>query len=83
MTKAAITADVHQPFDIHLHTLSEIALDLALSVDDRADLIKLVLTEVTDLCVNANGRFIQDRGRARFANAVNVGQAYLRSLVWW
>ena len=46
-------------------TLAKIALDLTLSVDDRADLIQLVFAEITDLCVRVDRRFVEDRRRAR------------------
>ena len=39
MSQPAITADVHQTLDIHLNALSEVALDLALGVDDGANLV--------------------------------------------
>ena len=58
-------------------TLAKIALDLTLSVDDRADLIQLVFAEITDLCVRVDRRFVEDRRRARLAHAVNVRQTNL------
>ena len=39
MAQTAIAADVHQTLDVHLDTLSEIALYFALGIEDRAYLI--------------------------------------------
>ena len=42
MTQAAIATDVHQTFNVHLNALSEIAFDIAFSVEERTYLIKIV-----------------------------------------
>ena len=77
MAKPPVTTDVHQAFDVHLYAFPQIALGLALSVDDRTDLVQLVLAEIADLRIDANGCFFEDRRRARFAYAVNVRQTDL------
>src|SRR5262245_37518246 len=38
MTHAAVAADFHQPLDIHRDVLAQVALDVALLLDDPADL---------------------------------------------
>jgi len=83
MTETSIAANVHQTFDIHLDALSEVALDLALRVDDGSDLIQFVFAKITDLCVEIDCRLVQDRRRARFPDPIDIGQAYLRSLIRW
>jgi hypothetical protein len=83
MTQAAITTDVHETLYIHLDALSQIALDLALPIDDGADLIEFVLVKIADLCVDIHSGFVQYRSRPRFSDTVDIGQTYLRSFVRW
>jgi hypothetical protein len=48
---AAITAKVHQPFDVHGNFTPQFALYLVIAVDDIADTTQLVITKLID----ANG----------------------------
>jgi hypothetical protein len=46
VTQAAITTDIHQPFDVHLDTLSQVALDVTLGIEYRAQLVQIVFADV-------------------------------------
>jgi hypothetical protein len=81
MTKATVAADVHQTLDVHLDTLAKVAFDLALRIEDGADAPKLIFGQISYASISANLRFLQDRGRTRASNAVNVCQTDLRTLM--
>lgn len=81
MTKTAIATDIHEALDVHLDALAEVALGLALSVDDGADLVQFVLAQIADLGVHIDRGLLEDGGRARLADAVNVRQTNLCPLV--
>src|ERR1043165_6020695 len=81
MSQATICADIHQALDVHLHALAEIALNLALLVEDGANAAQLVLAQIPDPRVNAHLRLVQDRGRTRTSDSVNVCEADLCALV--
>src|ERR687894_516515 len=58
VAQAAVAADVHQPLDVHLDALAEVALDLALRLDDLADAPQLRLVEVAHAEVGAHLRLL-------------------------
>ena len=60
MSQPTITADVHQPFDVHLNLFPQIAFDIALLIDHRPDPIDLFLGKLTNAPVSAYMRFTQD-----------------------
>jgi hypothetical protein len=83
MTEPAVATDVHQSLDIHLHTLSEVTLDVSLRVDDRSDLVELVFAEIADFRIERDvGRF-ENLRRSGSADTIDIGQANLNSFVWW
>src|SRR5690349_9854279 len=50
MAQAAVAAQVHQAFDVHLRLATQVTLDLVAAVEDLADLLDVVLVEaVRDL----------------------------------
>src|SRR5207237_1144573 len=79
--QAAVTADVHQTLDVHLRALAQIALDLALAFDDRADAPQLLLVQIAHARIGVHARRFEDRVRARAPDAVNVRQTDLDALV--
>src|SRR2546423_297229 len=81
MTQAAVTADVHQTLDVHLRALAQVAFDLALSLDDRADAPQLLLVEVAHARVPRDARLFENRVRARAPDTINVRQSDLDALI--
>src|SRR6266496_3862315 len=81
MPQAAISTNVHQALDVHLHALAQVAFDLALSFDHGANPAQIIFTEVPDPRVETHLRFNQNRRRARSANSVNSCKTDLRSFV--
>src|SRR6185503_16855360 len=83
MPQSTIAADIHQPLDVHLHSLTQVAFDFALRFQDITDAAQLVFTQVSDAGIQIDTSFLEHRVRTRTTNAVNVGQANLGSLVRW
>src|SRR5437660_7605570 len=81
VAQAAVAADVHQPLDVHLGALPEVALDLALTLDDLADAVELRLVQVAHAHVGADLRLLEDGVRARAPDSVDVRQSDLDPLV--
>src|SRR6185436_12005480 len=81
VTQAAVRADVHQTLDVHLNALAQIAFDLALRFQDRANTTQLVFAQIPDMRVHVDLRFVQDRRRARSANSVNVSKTDFCALI--
>src|SRR5437660_915492 len=81
MTQAAIRSDVHQALDVHLDPLAQIAFNLSLGLEHGANATQLILIQVVYARVDVNLRLIQDRGRTRSADAVDICQADLGALV--
>jgi hypothetical protein len=46
MTQTAITTDVHQTFDVHLHTLSKVAFNLTLRFQNSTNATQLVFAQI-------------------------------------
>src|SRR5207237_3712863 len=68
-------ADLHQPLDVHRDFLPQVAFDVALLLDDPADLPDVVFRQVLDAHVRAHARRDEDVVRAFPADPVDVGQA--------
>src|ERR1041384_797929 len=81
MAQAAITADVHQTFDVHLHAFAQVALNVSLPLADRTNAPKLILIQIAHARVRADARFFEDRVRARTPDAVNVCQSDLDAFI--
>src|SRR6185437_2278901 len=81
MAQSAIRTDVHQTFDVHLNALPQVALDLSLSLEDRANTAQLVFAQVTHASIQTHLCFIENRGRPRSANAVNICKTDLSALI--
>ena len=81
MSQAAIATDIHQTLDIHLDALAKVAFDLSLRFQDRANPAQLVFTEISYARIEIDARFLEHGVRARAADAVNISQTDLGSLV--
>ncbi len=55
--KPPVTADVHQPFDVHADISAKIALYGKFPVDDLANAVELLFGKVADFFVKINARF--------------------------
>src|SRR5688500_18971553 len=56
VAQAAVAADVHQTLDVHLNAFAQVAFDVALCVQDGANLVQLFLAKIPDLSVDADIR---------------------------
>src|SRR5438034_10350712 len=82
MPQTAICSNVHQTLDVHLHALSQIAFDLTLRLNNRANAAEVVLAEILNPRVDADLRFFENRSRTRSADSVNICKADLCALMW-
>src|SRR5215510_5006530 len=81
MSQTAIAADVHQTLDVHLNALAQVALDLSLRFQNVTDAAQFVFTQISNARVEIDTRFLEHRIRARTADAVDVCETNLGSLV--
>jgi hypothetical protein len=81
MSQTAITTDVHQTLDVHLHALAQIAFDLSLCFQNPTNPAQLIFTQISHPSVDVDTCFLEHRTRSRAANAVNVSQTDLGSFV--
>ena len=58
MTQTAIAAEIHQPLDIHGYFTAQVTLNRHIT-QQTAKLVKLALTQVTNLGLVADSRCIQ------------------------
>ena len=73
MTDAAVTTEIHQPFDIHRRLTTQVALDDEIR-NRIADACDFGLRQVLHLRVGRDARCLANLLRARVAYAVNRGQ---------
>jgi hypothetical protein len=59
MPQTAIAADVHQALDVHLNALAQVALDLALRLEDAANPAQLVFAQIPNAGVEVDSCFLQ------------------------
>src|SRR5262249_12854080 len=78
---APIRSDLDEPADVHLDVLAEVSLDPALVRDDLPDPGHLLLGQILDLRGQIDARLHQDLPGAGPADAVDVCQTNLNSLV--
>jgi len=83
VTVSAVGADFDEPLDVHRNFFAQIAFHHAFGLDDLADAVDLVFAEILNLLVPVHVRLLQNTGRARIANAVNVSERDRRMFVAW
>src|SRR5207245_4616916 len=81
MPQAPIAADVDEPLDVHLHVLTQVALDLPLLLDHVADPADLVLGQILDLHLFLYSRLAQNAVASGPADSEDVDQGDLDPLV--
>src|SRR2546430_5508496 len=74
VTKAAVTAEIHQAFDVHRHFATQIALDHIVVINCLADLDDFVLRQITDAAVLGDPDLVADVLGIGWADAVGVAQ---------
>ena len=75
MAQTAVTADLHQSFDVLRILAAKISFDLHIRVDILAELGDLTIVEITDPCVGVNTGLRKDFLGTGQANAVKVSQS--------
>src|SRR4030095_15585614 len=83
MPESAIAPDVHQPFDVHLYALTQVALNFALRFEDRPDTTQLVIIQILYASVDVDCGLSKNRACARTTDTVNVSQPNLGPFIRW
>ena len=83
MSQTTIAPDVHQPLDVHLDLLAQIAFYPALLVDHRANAIDFLFGQLSNALIDAYARFSKYLVGARAPDAVYVRQTDFSSFVSW
>jgi hypothetical protein len=60
VSESSIAAQIHEPFDVHCHFAPQIALDLAIGVDDLSDAGDLIVGQIVRFGVIVNTGLGQD-----------------------
>src|SRR5712691_9384803 len=81
MAQPSVATDVHQTLDIHLNSLAQVALNLALRLQNCSNSAQFILIQIFDARVEIDGRFVENRVRARAANTVDICKSDLSSLI--
>jgi len=81
MPQSSVTADVHQPLDVHLDLLSQIAFDIALLIDNGSYPVDLFLGQLANATVRADMSLAQNLVSTRSPDPVYVRKAYLNPLI--
>src|SRR5690606_24438963 len=80
MAQAAVTPDLDQALDVHLHFLTQVALDLEIAVDVLPQAIRLILGQIPDPRIGVDADGLQDLPGPGPADAVDVRQRRLDPL---
>jgi hypothetical protein len=81
MAYPSIAADILQALDVLTHLTPQVALDEIVSINELPQTACLGLSEVLDSRVRVYPRFVQDLIAPRTADAVDISQTNLGSLV--
>ena len=81
MPQTAIAADLHEAANVERHLLTEIAFHGAVGFKQLAQRGDLVVVHVAHLLFEGDAGAVQQRTRARPANAVDIRQRDFRALV--
>src|SRR6266481_6566356 len=83
MTETTVAADIHQALDVHLNSLAQIAFNLTLGFQHRANPAQLVFIQVLDSSLEADTSFLKNGVCSRASDAVDISQPNLRPFVGW
>jgi hypothetical protein len=81
MTQSPITANLHQPLDIHGNGFAQIAFNHPVTLDNIADIYGLFLGQIFNLGVNVDSGFLTDLCRPAFADAKYVRKPDLNPFI--
>src|SRR5687768_16094443 len=81
MPESLVRTDLDLPLDVLRHLASQITLDLVVLVDEGADLQDLVFGEIPHLGPARHTRAVHDLERPCGADAVDVAERDIQSLV--
>ena len=76
VTDAAIAANVHQSFDVHLNFGTEGTFDFVLIVDDGAEGVLFIIGPVLHFLVLVDAGFCQNLGSKASTNTEDIGETY-------
>src|SRR5690606_41219738 len=82
MAKAAVTANIHQTFNVQLNFRTECPLNFDLLIDNVTDGRQLVIVPVLYLHIVTNTRLIQNALGSRTTDPVNVCETDFSSFVF-
>lgn len=83
MAQTSITADIHQPFDVHGDAAPKVTLYLVFLIDESADPADFIIGEVFDSGIRRNLCMCQDFRRDRRPYAINISESDDCSFVFW
>src|SRR5260370_8828445 len=72
MTQAAITAEIHQPLDVHAGLATQVAFDHVVAVDHFTNLQHFLIAQLRDAAIIGNLDLLQDLSRVFLADAMVV-----------
>jgi len=75
VTESAVTAQIHESFDIHGDFRPQFTLDLVFAIDHLANAVDFGFREIVRTGVRIDFQFVQDSIGGRPSDAVNIGQA--------
>ena len=81
MAQAAIAADLHQALDVHAHLTAKVALHLEVMVNVITDFTDVLLGQILDAGVRVDAGRLNDLIGDVVADAVDVRQGNLDSLL--
>jgi hypothetical protein len=76
VSNAPVTAEIHQPLDVHGHFTAKVAFDLIFLVYGFSDPGQFVIRKVRDPAFGRNSDQIANFPRRGLADAINIGQRY-------
>jgi hypothetical protein len=81
MTQAPVAVDIHQTLDIQLDFFAQIAFDPSPILNDFPDSACFLFREVRGGFRQIHLRFLQNLGRARPPDSIDIGQGNLSLLI--
>ncbi len=83
MSKTAVAPDVHQALDVHCDFATQIALDPHLFVDDLANPVDLVISQIPHARIRVDIRALEQLLAGMEPDAKDIGQRRLDPLIAW
>ena len=77
MPESAIAPDIHQPLDVHLYALTQVAFNFALRFEYRPDAAQLVIVQILYASIDVDCGLSKNRACARTTDTINVSQPNL------